>query len=313
MDYNVLLYYNFVTVEDPEAAREEHFEKCKSLSLKGRIFIAKEGLNGTVSGLKEDIAAYMNWIHQHPIFYATEFKVDEYDRHTFLKLHVRVKNEIVRLNIPDAVFHFGTTPHVSPKEFLKAVKEAQDNPEIVILDARSLYESNVGRFKGAVALDIDNFRDLPEQIAELEKLKGKKIYTYCTGGIKCEKVSGWLKEKFEPEEIYQLHGGIINYAKETGGEDFDGQCYVFDQRVVIPVNQVNPTIIGKCGICGTPAEKMINCANATCNEHFTICEDCFHTLEGCCSEPCMESAERRSFNDQGYFLRGVNSKIYVNK
>ncbi|MBX7243561.1 MAG: rhodanese-related sulfurtransferase [Bacteroidia bacterium] len=313
MDYNVLLYYNFVPVENPEEAREEHFEICKSLNLKGRILIAKEGLNGTVSGLKADTDAYMEWIHQHPVFKNTEFKIDEYHKHTFLKLHVRVKNEIVRLNIPEAVNQFGTTPHVTPEEFLKAVKEAQQNPDIVILDARSAYEYSVGKFKGAVTLDIDNFRDLPEQRAELEKLQGKKIYTYCTGGIKCEKVSGWLKEHFNPEEIYQLHGGIVNYGKVTGGEDFEGQCYVFDQRVVVPVNQVNPTVIGKCGICSKPAEKMINCANASCNEHFTICEECFHEMEGCCSKSCMESPDRRAFNDQGYFLRGVNSKIYVNK
>ena len=313
MDYNVLLYYNFVPVPDSEAAREEHFALCESLHLKGRILIAKEGINGTVSGLKADTDAYREWMKNHPIFKDTEFKIDEYHTHTFLKLHVRVKNEIVRLNIPEAVYKFGTTPHVTPEEFLKAVKEAQNNPDIVILDARSAYEFSVGKFKGAVTLDIDNFRDLPEQRAELEKLKGKTIYTYCTGGIKCEKVSGWLKETFGAEEIFQLHGGIVHYAKVTGGEDFEGQCYVFDQRVVVPVNQVNPSVVGKCGVCGNPTEKMINCANAYCNEHFTICETCFHELEGCCSTACMESPRRRAFNEDGYFLRGVNSKIYVNE
>lgn len=312
MEYQILLYYNFIEIADPQAVRDEHFEKCESLNLKGRILIAPEGLNGTVSGLKADTAAYMNWMRQHPLFKDTEFKIDEYDKHSFLKLHVRTKNEIVRFNLPNAVQKYGTTPYVEPEEFRRVLKEAETNSDIVILDARSSYEFGVGKFKGAVTFDIDTFRELPDQKAEIEKFKGKKVYTYCTGGIKCEKISGWLKEELGLDEVYQLHGGIVRYAKETGGEDFEGQCYVFDQRVVVPVNQVNPKVIGHCGICGTEAEKMINCANAECNEHFVICESCFHELEGCCSTECKDNPRRRAFNEQGYFLRGVNSKIYAN-
>lgn len=313
MEYLVLLYYNFIQIPDPQAERDAHFAKCESLHLKGRILIAEEGLNGTVSGLRKDIEAYMEWIHQHPLFHATEFKIDEVESHTFLKLHVRVKNEIVRLNIPNAVKSYGTTPYVEPAEFREILKQAETDPNIVILDARSSYEYGIGKFKNAVTLNIDNFRELPDREAELKKLRGKKIYTYCTGGIKCEKISGWLKEEMGLEEVYQLHGGIIKYAHEAQGEDFEGQCYVFDQRVVIPVNMVNPTVIGQCHICHAPSDKMMNCANAECNNHVPICEKCFHEKEGCCSDPCMENPKRRAFNEDGYFLRGVNSKIYVNQ
>ena len=118
------------------------------------------------------------------------------------------------------------------------------------------------------------------------------------------------KEGFE--KVYQLHGGIIRYAHEAGGEDFEGSCYVFDQRVVVPVNDVNPSVIGVCEVCNDHnTEIMINCANAMCNNHMLICESCIEEQEGCCSDECRESPQRREFDGTGYYLRGVNSKNYV--
>lgn len=309
MEYQVLLYYKFVAIADPQAVRDEHYAKCQSLNLKGRILIATEGINGTLSGLKGDTEAYMEWMSQHELFAGTEFKIDAHDHHAFLKLHVRVKNEVVRFNLPNTVQQYGTGKMVEPQEFRQILREAQTNPDIVILDTRSEYEFNVGKFKNAVTLPIDNFRELTDCMDEMEALRGKQIYSYCTGGIRCEKITGWLEH--QGFDIYQLHGGIIRYAKETGGEDFEGQCYVFDQRVVVPINEVNPTVIGHCSVCDSPTEKMINCANALCNNHILVCESCFNELEGCCSEECTHSPQKRAFNPNGYFLRGVNSKNYV--
>lgn len=311
MNYQILLYYNFTRIEDPQAIRDEHFEKCTEFNLKGRILVAKEGLNGTVSGLKEDTEAYMAWMRQHPLFHATEFKIDAYDRHTFLKLHVRVKNEIVHFGLP----HINPAErkfenYVEPEEWREMMKRAEHDENIVILDARSSYEYNVGKFKGAVALGIDNFREMPQHADFIQSIKDKEIYTYCTGGIKCEKVSLWLEEQ-GCTSVKQLHGGIVRYGHEAGGEDFEGSCYVFDQRVVVPVNTVNPHAVGHCGICGTETERMINCANAMCNKHFLICDTCADKMEGCCSEPCMHSEHRRQYDGRGYYLRGVNSKNYV--
>ncbi len=309
MEYNVLLYYKFVSITDPQAVRDEHYAKCQALNLKGRILIATEGINGTVSGLKADTQAYMEWMSQHELFAGTEFKIDEYDSHAFLKLHVRVKHEVVRFNLPDAVQQYGTGKFVEPAEFRQVLKEAETNPNIVILDTRSEYEFSVGKFKHAVTLPIDNFRELTDCMDEMEALRGKQIYSYCTGGIRCEKITGWLEN--QGFDMYQLHGGIIRYGQEMGGEDFDGQCYVFDQRVVVPINQVNPNVIGHCFVCDNPTEKMINCANALCNNHILMCETCFHELEGCCCEECTHSPQKRTFNPDGYFLRGVNSKSYL--
>lgn len=309
IEYRVLLYYNFVPVEDPEAARDEMEAFCIAHQLLGRILISPEGLNGTVSGPVPAIQAYMDWMAKHPIFHATEFKIDIVPAHTFLKLHVRVRPEIVHLGVSELDMTKPVNNYIEPEEF-KAILESND-PDIVILDARSNYEHEVGRFKNAMTLDIDNFRELPEKIKELEGLKNKKIYTYCTGGIKCEKVSRlMLEEGFN--EVYQLHGGIIRYGHEVGGEHFDGACYVFDQRVVVPVNSVNPDTLGKCKLCDEATERYINCANPDCNDHFLICNACAERLEGACSDKCKESPRRRAWDGVGYYLRGVNSKNYVN-
>ncbi len=312
MDYRVLLYYKFVSIDDPQAVQEAHQQFCDDLELKGRILVAKEGINGTVSGLKHQTDAYKAYMKSHPLFAGIEFKEDTSDDHVFLKMHVRVKNEIVRFEVDaiDPAKEAGGK-YVEPVEFQEVLERAETDDDIIILDARSDYEYNVGKFKNAKTLDINTFRELPEKLQELETYKDKKIYTYCTGGIKCEKVTLWM-EKNGFKNVYQLHGGIINYSKVTGGKDFEGECYVFDQRVVIPVNTVNPTVIGTCGVCGAPTKKMINCANADCNKHFLICEDCADRLEGCCSEPCQEAPKRRQYDGRGYYLRGVNSKEYSN-
>ena len=306
--FQVLLYYNFTPVPDPEAEREAMEEFCRKNHLLGRILIAKEGLNGTVSGTRSDIKAYQEYIGRHPVFHATEWKVDDVPSHTFLKLHVRVKKEIVHLGVDELDMAVHIDNYVEPDEFREILK--LDDPDVVILDARSKYETEVGKFKNALTLGIDNFRDLPDALDGLNDLKDKKIYTYCTGGIKCEKVSRlMLKKGFK--HVYQLHGGIIRYGHEAGGEDFEGSCYVFDQRVVVPVNHVNPDVLGHCRICEAPTEKMVNCANPECNDHFLICGACADELQGCCSEPCLANPRRRAWDGTGYYLRGVNSKLYV--
>ncbi len=180
-----------------------------------------------------------------------------------------------------------------------------DQEDVIILDVRSNYEHNLGKFKNAVTLDIENFRDFPDKIKELEKYKDKKVLTYCTGGIKCEKASAFLLENGF-ENVYQLHGGIIKYGMEAGGEDFEGKCYVFDNRIAIDVNTVNPVVISKCFICGTASDRMVNCANVTCNVHVPVCEDCGWKYEGACSEACKCHPEKRPYDGTGYYAKELN-------
>ena len=137
---------------------------------------------------------------------------------------------------------------------------------------------------------------------ELQQYKGKKILTYCTGGIKCEKASALLlQEGFE--DVYQLHGGIIKYGKEAGGKDFEGKCYVFDNRVTVDVNSVNPVVVSTCRNCGKTTPKMINCANPECNEHFTQCDECGWKMGGCCSDACKTHPRKREYDGTGYYVK----------
>ena len=300
--YSVLLYYCYSRIEDPEAFREEHHLRCLELNLKGRIIVASEGLNGTVSGLIEDCEQYMKDLHDDTRFADTEFKIDYVDDHTFTKLHVRVKPEIVHSTISIDPRQ-KTGQYIEPEEFKKILKESPE--DVVILDVRSNYEHHVGKFKNAITLDIDNFRDFPEKVDELESYKDKKVITYCTGGIKCETASAYLLEKGF-KDVHQLHGGIIKYGLETGGEDFEGKCYVFDNRIVNEVNKVNPKVISKCFVTGEPTDRMVNCANPHCNKHIPMSERGAEVYNGCCSEECSKNPDVRPYNGTGYYQKSMN-------
>jgi UPF0176 protein len=300
-NYLVLAYYLYTPIEDPTVISESHLAYCKSLGLRGRIYFAPEGINGTVSGTREACEQYMREMRNNPLFNGIEFKIDEHHDHAFSRMHVRPKTEIVHSGIRNPEY-IDPTKETGKKlrgnDFLK-LKEEDD---VVILDVRSNYETRLGRFKNSITLDIENFREFPEKIAALQHLKDKKVVTCCTGGIKCEKASALLiKEGFK--DVYQLHNGIIGYAKETGGKDFDGVLYVFDGRVTVPINEVNPKAIAQCANCGEATTRNLNCANVECNEQFNMCESCSEILEGACSEACKIHPRKRKYNGTGYYTR----------
>ncbi len=298
--YRVILYYCYSPIEDTETYRDEHHLFCVKNNLLGRIIIAPEGLNGTVSGTPEDCEAYMDYVKSDTRFNTVQFKIEEHDKIAFQKLHVRVKDEIVNSDLPVNPLK-STGKHLEPSDFKRLLKD----PNVVLVDMRSDYEHEVGKFKGAITFDMHNLRELPDHIHEIEHLKEKKIVTYCTGGIKCEKASAYLIDQGF-KDVYQLHGGIIRYGLEEGGEDFDGKCYVFDNRITVDVNSVNPEVISKCHICGTPSDRMINCANASCNEHLPVCEACGWKMEGACSETCKTKPNKRPYDGTGYYVSNSN-------
>ena len=299
--YKTLLYYCYSTIADAEQFAADHLKFCKSLDLTGRIIVAEEGLNGTVSGEADACEQYMSALHADPRFANIDFKVDEVEIPSFVKMHVRYKSEIVHsgLRNPEIIDpKTKTGKHLDPVEFM----EMKDRDDVIVLDVRSNYEHNLGKFSNAITLDIENFRDFPAMINELAQYKDKKILTYCTGGIKCEKASALLlHEGFT--DVYQLHGGIIKYGKEAGGKDFEGKCYVFDNRLSVDVNSVNPVVISKCYNCGATTDKMINCANPECNEHFTQCDECGTKMEGCCSDDCQSHPRKRVYDGTGYYVK----------
>ena len=296
--YQVLLYYIYSPIENVVEYRDIHHQFCLDNHLLGRIIVAPEGLNGTVSGLVEDTQKYITWIKSDPRFEKVDFKIEQLTKHAFTKLYVKIKKEIVHSELPVNPLE-QTGKHLEPTEFKELLK---NDPNVVLVDMRSNYEHSVGKFKGAITFDMENLRDLPQHINEIEHLRDKKIITYCTGGIKCEKASAYLlSQGFS--DVYQLHGGIIKYGIEQGGEDFDGKCYVFDNRLTAEVNSVNPVVISKCHICGTDCDRMVNCANPTCNEHLPICENCGVEMEGACSVECKENPRKRVYDGTGYYAK----------
>ena len=299
--YRILLYYCYTNIKNPESFREQHHQYCIELGLLGRIIIATEGINGTVSGTEASCKAYMEQFQNEPIFKNIHFKIDSHPQHAFQKLHVRVKPEIVYSDLLHIQPHYKTSPYITPTE-LEKIKEEED---VILLDVRSNYEHKIGKFKNAVTLNINHFREFKSQIPELAAYKNKKIVTYCTGGVKCEKASAYLLEQGF-ENVYQLHGGIIQYAQETKGEGFEGKCYVFDNRLTTKINKKETTIIGKCHVCQIDCDRMINCANSLCNAHIPICFDCAEALAGACSEVCKQQPTMRPYDGTGYYPSKLN-------
>ena len=287
--YEVLLYYRYFSIEEPQEYVSEHRRLCEELGLFGRILVAREGINGTVSGLREQTQAYQEYLRSKPGTDEMEFKVDPADGHAFQKLSIKARDEIVTLGLSlceDIDPNETTGNYLSPKDFY----EAMQDPNAVIVDARNEYESQLGKFRNAICPDVDSFRYLAQWIRDhRSELEGKRILTYCTGGIRCEKFSGFLLSEGY-EDVSQLHGGIVTYGRdpETQGRDFEGQCYVFDQRIGVQVNRENPSVIASCRHCGVPIERYRNCGFTPCNAQFFCCKECEESRGRFCSEACRE-------------------------
>ncbi|MEW9667996.1 rhodanese-related sulfurtransferase [Ammoniphilus sp. 3BR4] len=296
--YRILLYYKFVPIENPEEFTQEHLEYCKQLGLKGRILVAPEGINGTVSGTVEQTQEYMDHMHADPRFADLWFKIDEADEHAFQKMHVRYKAELVTFRVEDAPAPFEKTgTYLNAKEFYEALKDE----DVIVIDGRNDYEYDIGHFRGAIRPDVKSFREFPEWIREnLGQYKDKKIITYCTGGVRCEKLTGWMMEEGF-EDVAQLHGGIVTYGKdpEVQGRLWDGKLYVFDERISVPVNRTDEDkVIGKCHYCGEPEDRYINCAYPSCNKKTIAHAHCEEVHRGFCSPECEKQHQLQQDMDE---------------
>ncbi|MBB3127197.1 UPF0176 protein [Paenibacillus rhizosphaerae] len=287
-DYRILLYYKFVNIPDPEQFTAEHLQYCKDLGVKGRILIASEGINGTLSGTVEQTEKYMNDLKANPLFSDIVFKIDESEGHAFKKIFVRHKKELVTFRYEEPL-----DPNViggkrlTPEEFHELLQQ----DDVIVLDGRNNYEYEIGHFRGAIRPDVESFREFPEWIRNnMSEFKDKKILTYCTGGIRCEKLTGFMiKEGFQ--DVAQLEGGIVTYGKDpkVQGHLWDGKCYVFDERIAVPINRTDEdVVIAKCIHCGKTHDRYINCANPTCNKQHVCCEECEEIHQSFCSDECRD-------------------------
>lgn len=265
----VLLYYKYVRIEEPEGFAHDHREWCRNLGLAGRILVANEGINGTVSGPLDSILTYLEGVHNDVRFADMEFKVSEGYPGVFPKMVCKARKEIVTLGLQEDVDPVEkTAPHLTPEEWKQTLESG--DPNLVLIDVRNRYESEVGLFEGALCPEIEYFRDLPAELPKYEHLKDKKVLLYCTGGIRCEKASAlFLREGFR--EVYQLEGGIARYAEKVGTDHWKGELFVFDKRMTVPLSdQASQNTPGQCVHSGKPSNHIRNCNNLACHDLFVV-------------------------------------------
>lgn len=282
MTHEIIIYYKYTPVKDPDAVVAWHKSFCPPRGLKGRIIVAHEGINGTLEGTTEAIAEYESGLKARPEadFSDLWFKHSPGTGHAFPRLQCRHRKEIVSLGLSperDIDPNKLTGTHISAEE-LKSWYERGEQFEII--DMRNTYELEVGRFKGTTDPNTESFHDLPKVMKDLEHLKDKKVLTVCTYGVRCEKASGFLKANGF-SDVYQLHGGIGTYMKKYPGQEFEGSLYVFDSRITENTTD-NYKKIGKCTFCATPCERFINCKNDRCHKHMIVCEPCDTERDGYC-------------------------------
>lgn len=290
-NYELILYYKYIHIEDPQSLVNAQKELCSRLNLKGRILIAREGINGTLEGFKEDIDKYCEDLLSNPLFSDITIKRDPGTGSAFPKLSVKLRKEIVATHLGDEDFHPTevTGKYVTADELHQWFEEQR---EFYIIDMRNDFEHKVGHFENSVFSGMTNFRDLKNIVKNLEHLKGKTVVTVCTGGVRCEKASGYLlKEGFA--DVYQLKDGIITYMKKYPNQKFLGKMYVFDGRVAVGYNidENKYRMVGKCETCSIPCENFVNCGYPECHKHFISCEDCKINGEAYCSAECKKQRE----------------------
>lgn len=283
--HTILLYYKYVPLEQPEQIKDWQKKMCTELNIKGRILISSEGFNGTVAGLPESIEKYKQATQEHPAFSDIEWKESQADEQVFPRLRVVVREEIVTLGLKKQACDVSLSNkahYIEPEELLSLYEQEED---FLILDARNAYEAEIGTFKNAIVPPIDAFREFPEFTKTITDYKDKPVVTFCTGGVRCEKASAYLREQGF-KNVRQLHGGVHVYAEKTGGKYFEGELFVFDKRLHMSVNKVNPNIISECVFCQEKIARYIDCAEKSCGELFICCENCEKQNKGRCSAHC---------------------------
>ncbi|MCA9837374.1 MAG: hypothetical protein KC422_10665 [Trueperaceae bacterium] len=223
-------FYRFVYIDDPEALGKKLEQLCNELEVKGSIILAPEGINAMLAGTEEALDKVQAFLDSDKRFKNIFYKRTLSHKMPFRRLRIRIKDEIVPLGI-DGVSAIGKTGiEVPPEEWRELIKE----DDVILIDNRNSFEYELGHFKGAIDPKVDNFRHFADYVkANLDDWKDKKVAMYCTGGIRCEKTTAWMKDL--GMEVYQLEGGIINYFAQIpdADKDYEGECFVFDWRICL--------------------------------------------------------------------------------
>lgn len=278
--------YKYCQIRNPAFFRDFLFIHWSELGVLGRTYVSSEGINAQISIPTSNVEAFVAKLEEISFLKGVRinYAVDSGNK-SFYQLKIKLRSKIVADGIEDPTFNPANTGvHLDAAAF----NDLTASPETILIDMRNHYESEVGHFKNAILPDADTFRDEIAMVEEM--LKGqedKKIVMYCTGGIRCEKASAYLKHKGFPH-VHQLEGGIIKYArdvKEQGLENrFLGVNFVFDERLA---ERISDDVIARCHQCGSPFDHHTNCANQGCHILFIQCDSCKEKYENCCSEECV--------------------------
>ena len=282
-------FYKYVPIENTKELRDQLFIQWTELNCFGRIYVAHEGINAQMSVPKNNWDAFVNQLYNDSRFNNVPFKiaVDD-DGKSFYKLGVKIRDKVVADGINDDTFNPSNTgTYLNAEGFNKAIED----PNTIVVDMRNHYESEVGRFDNAFCPDADTFREeLPLVVEHLKGQEDEKVIMYCTGGIRCEKASAYLKHKGF-KDVNHLHGGIIQYAKEVKEQGleskFRGVNFVFDERIG---ERITNDILSSCHQCGKPCDSHVNCKNDDCHLLFIQCDECATEMNGCCTPNCQDIA-----------------------
>ena len=271
--------YKFVNLDNLTQRRAELLELCNQHELRGTILLSHEGINAFVAGTRDNVDAVLDFLESQTEYSGLPVKESLSDEQPFTRMLVRIKKEIIAFGVDGIAPQQRTSPKLKPQQLKEWLDEGK---EVTLLDVRNDYEVDLGTFDSALPIGVNNFREFPDAVADLDSdLKNKTIVMFCTGGIRCEKAGPFMqREGFE--NVYQLDGGILKYFEDCGGKHYDGECFVFDKRVAVDA-ELNETSTVQCYACQHPLTD-----DDQQSKHYVVGKKCPH-----CANREVEAMEIR--------------------
>ncbi|MDH4449892.1 MAG: rhodanese-related sulfurtransferase [Rhodoferax sp.] len=285
--YLTAAFYKFVDLPDYAERKVPLLAFCERRSVKGMILLAREGINSTIAGMPDDVHAVLAYLRADPLLADLQHKESYSKKAPFYRMKVRLKKEIVTLQVPGISPTKMAGTYVKPEDWNALISD----PDVVLVDTRNDYEVELGTFAGAIDPGIKSFAQLPAWVAQSERLgrsgKKTKVAMFCTGGIRCEKSTAYMREQGY-DEVYHLEGGILKYLETIPPEDslWRGECFVFDERVSVG-HGLHPGQHRLCRACRVPLAE--NATESAWYERGVSCPRCYETT----SEAQKASARER--------------------
>lgn len=280
-------FYKYHSIGNPQVFRDHLYLELNKVGVLGRIYVAHEGINAQISVPAERLEEFKQTLYS--IDFLNNIRLNiavEDDGKSFFTLTIKVREKVVADGIDDPTFNPSNTgTYLNARQ----VNEMMETEGAILVDMRNHYEYEVGHFANAIEVPSETFREqLPMAIEMLEDKRKENIIMYCTGGIRCEKATAWMRHNGF-DKVYHVEGGIINYARQIKEDGLDskfiGKNFVFDERLG---ERITEDVLAHCHQCGTPCDSHINCANDACHLLFIQCEECAKKFNKCCSQKCND-------------------------